>query len=499
MIETSGVLPFRCMLASGFDLKKSAREEMIREGFDPDWSPAALAQASALKAGSAPVQDSALRDLRNLLWSSIDNDSSRDLDQIEVAERTPTGIRVLVGIADVEQDLPIGSPIDQHAAAQATTVYTAVSIFPMLPERLSTDVTSLNESGDRCAVVIEFTVNTDGSIASSDIYRALVRNKAQLTYGAVGPWLEGSGPAPGKVDQSPELAAQLKLQDEAARALRKQRHNLGALEFDRVEAQPVMVNGELKGIEASRKNGASDLIEDFMIAANEVMAQSLARFGVSNIRRVVKSPERWPRIVDIAASKGANLPAQPDSAALANYLRSEKEKDPVHYPDLSLAILKLMGPGEYVLSRPGDPQDGHFGLAAHDYTHSTAPNRRFADLVMQRLIKSALSREASPYSDDQLSVIAQNCTRKEDAARKVERTMSKRVAAVAYHDRRGESFDAIVTGVTPKGVFVRVMHPPIEGLLIRGERGVDVGDRIRVTLINTDPQRGYIDFSRSTG
>jgi exoribonuclease-2 len=293
------------------------------------------------------------------------------------------------------------------------------------------------------------------------------------------------------------LAAQLKLQDEAAQALRKQRHSLGALEFDRVEAQPVIANGEIKGIEASRRNRASDLIEDFMIAANEVMAQTLARYQMCNIRRVVKSPERWPRIADIAAQKGVMLPGQPDSAALAAFLRDQKQKDPVHYPDLSLAIVKLMGPGQYVLSRPGDTQDGHFGLAAHDYTHSTAPNRRFADLVTQRLIKAALAREPSPYSEDQLSAIAQNCTEKEDAARKVERTMSKRVAAVAYHDRRGQTFGAVVTGVTPRGVFVRVTHPPIEGRLMRGEHGVDVGDQIRVTLINTDPQQGYIDFARN--
>jgi exoribonuclease-2 len=292
------------------------------------------------------------------------------------------------------------------------------------------------------------------------------------------------------------LAAQLKLQDEAGQALRNQRYRVGALEFDRVEAQPVMADGEVKGIEASRKNRASDLIEDFMIAANQVMAQTLTRSGVSSIRRVVKSPERWPRIVELAARNGATLPDQPDSGALAAFLKEQKQKDPVHYPDLSLAIVKLMGPGQYVLSCPGNPQEGHFGLAAHDYTHSTAPNRRFADLVTQRLMKSSLSGRESAYTDDQLSAIAQNCTLKEDAARKVERTMSKRVAAVAYHDRRGESFNAIVTGVTPKGVFVRVTHPPIEGRLMRGEQGVDVGDQIRVTLLSTDPQHGFIDFAR---
>jgi VacB/RNase II family 3'-5' exoribonuclease len=484
------------MLPSGFDLKKSAHEEMIHEGFNPDWSPEALAQVTGLNRPPLAHVDDTLRDLRELLWSSIDNDSSRDLDQIEFAERTSGGIRVLVGIADVDVDVPIGSPIDQHAALQTTTVYTAVRIFSMLPEQLSTDLTSLNENVDRPAIVIEMLIDSTGSITSWNIYRALVRNKAQLTYGAVGPWLEQTAAAPAKVSTIAQLAAQLKLQDEAAQSLRGQRHRLGALEFDRVEAQPVIENGEITGIEASRKNRATDLIEDFMIAANQVMAQALTRANVANIRRVVKSPERWPRIVELAARMGVELPDQPDSAALAAFLDEQKHKDPIHYADLSLAVIKLMGPGEYVLWRPGDPQQGHFGLAAHDYTHSTAPNRRFADLVTQRVIKSALSGHPSPYSDQQLSAVAQNCTLKEDAARKVERTMSKRVAAVAYHDRRGESFSAIVTGVTPKGVFVRVMHPPIEGRLMRGEQGADVGDRIRVTLLGTDPQRGYIDFAR---
>ncbi len=481
---------------SSFDLRASAREEMIHEGFNPDWTPETKQQAAALKARAGAATGENVRDLRSLLWSSIDNDTSRDLDQIEVAERVDSGIRILIGIADVDSSVPVGSPIDGHAASQTTTVYTAVQTFPMLPEELSTDMTSLGEEGDRPAVVIEMLIDSRGCIVSSDIYRAVVRNKAQLTYEGVGPWLEGSAPAPAKISASVDLEAQLRLQDEAARALRDQRQRLGALNFDRVEAEPVFADGEVTGIRDRRKNRASDLIEDFMIAANEAMAQTLTRLGVSGIRRVVKSPERWPRLIELAARYGTKLPAEPDSAALAAFLQQQKEKDEVHYPDLSLAVIKLMGPGEYVLSLPGDPSEGHFGLAAHDYTHSTAPNRRFADLVTQRLIKSAVARGRSPYSDDELAAIAGNCTLKEDAARKVERVMSKRVAAVAFHDRAGESFNAVVTGVTPKGVFVRVMRPPIEGRLMRGEAGVDVGDQIRVTLLSTDPQRGYIDFGR---
>ena len=481
---------------SGFDLRASAHQEMINRGFDPDWNPAIDQQVKTLEARPRATPDANVRDLRSLLWSSIDNDTSRDLDQIEVAERTDSGIRIRIGVADVDGSVAMGSPIDQHAQSQTTTVYTAVRTFSMLPEALSTDLTSLAEKQDRVAVVIEMVVDAAGAIASPSVYRALVSNKAQLTYNGVGPWLEGSGAAPQKVAASVDLQAQLRLQDEAARALRAQRNQLGALDFDRLEAEPVIVDGEIKGIESRKDNRASHLIEDFMIAANEVMAQTLTRSGVAAIRRVVKSPERWPRIMDLAEQHGTKLPAQPDSGALAAFLRQQQQTDPVHYPDLSLAVIKLLGPGEYVLVRPGDPPLGHFGLAAHDYTHSTAPNRRFADLATQRLIKAALAQQKTPYSEDALAGIAQHCTEREDAARKVERVMNKRVAAVAFQNRRGQMFDAVVTGVTPRGVFVRVTNPLIEGRLMHGESGVDVGDRIRVTLLGTDPQHGFIDFGR---
>jgi VacB/RNase II family 3'-5' exoribonuclease len=431
-----------------------------------------------------------------LLWSSIDNDTSRDLDQIEVAERAPNGIRVLIGIADVDSAVANGSIIDDHAASQTTTVYTAVKNFPMLPEALSTDLTSLSEKQDRAAVVIELIVGPDGSVVASDVYRAIVRNQAQLTYSRVGPWLEGTGAPDPKVAVSSELQEQLKLQDEAAGLLRQQRHRLGALQFDRTEAQAVVSEGQVQDVVATKKTRANDLVEDFMIAANTVMAQTLTRHGVSAIRRVVKAPERWPRIVELAARYGAQLPDQPDVLALSAFLQQQKKADAVRYPDLSLAVIKLLGPGQYVLSRPGEANGSHFSLAVGDYTHSTAPNRRFADLVTQRLIKAALREGTAPYSDEALAGIARNCTLKEDAARKVERAMGKRVAAVAFHHRIGENFDAIVTGVTPKGVFVRVAVPPLEGRLLRGEEGVDVGDHLRVRLLQTDPERGYIDFGR---
>ena len=484
------------MTHSTFDLAAAAEREMVAEGFKPDFPPGTEQQVAAIKVLPAPQPDSATRDLRHLLWSSIDNDSSRDLDQIEVAERIDGGIRILVGIADVAVDVEIGTPIDQHAAAQTATVYTGVRTFPMLPEELSTDLTSLNENVDRRAVIIEMVATPDGSISAPAIYRAVVRNRAQLTYNGVGGWLEGSAPAPKKIAASADLAAQLKLQDEAASALRAQRHRLGALEFDRIEAEPIIVDGQVKSIATRQKNRASDLIEDFMIAANEVMARTLSDAKVSSIRRVVRSPERWSRIVELARQCGETLPPEPDSGALSKFLIKRKSADPVHYPDLSLSVLKLLGSGEYVLARAGDPGEGHFGLAAHDYTHSTAPNRRFADLVTQRLIKVALDKRPAPYSDAELESIASACTGQEHAARKVERTMNKRIAAVALASRVGSSFSAVVTGVTPKGVFVRVLDPPTEGRLMHGEHGLDVGDRLRVTLIGADPERGFIDFAR---
>jgi exoribonuclease-2 len=484
------------MFRPNFDLAASARSEMIRNGFDPDFAPGSDAQIAAVRQKTAPQPTDNIRDLRNLLWSSIDNDTSKDLDQIEVADRIANGIRVLVGIADVDEDVPADSPVDRHAAQETVTVYTAIRNFPMLPEALSTDLTSLAETGDRLAIVVEMLVDPQGSITSSQIYRALVRNKAQLTYNSVGPWLEGHSAPDPKVAASAELQAQLKLQDAAATALRAQRHRLGALNFDRVEPVATITDGHVSGIGAAKKTRANDLIEDFMVAANEVMAKTLKAAGASSIRRIVRSPERWPRIVELAAQHGTQLPAAPDPAALNAFLEKQRQTDPIHYADLSLAIVKLMGPGEYVMTKAGETGEGHFGLAAHDYTHSTAPNRRYADLVTQRLIKAVLAKKPAPYTDADLESTARNCTLKEDAARKVERIMEKRVAAVAMHDSIGRRFAAVVTGVTPKGTFVRVLNPPVEGLLARGHEGVDVGDKLEVTLVSTDPERGYLDFAR---
>jgi VacB/RNase II family 3'-5' exoribonuclease len=486
------------MSTTTFDLVASASAEMIREGFHPDFPDGTEEQVAEIRASLGTANSDGAKDLRGLLWSSIDNDTSRDLDQIEVAERVDGGIRVRVGIADVSAAVLKDTPIDRHAADQTTTVYTAVRNFSMLPTELSTDMTSLNENEDRAAHVIEFVVDADGAVAQTSIYRAIVRNKAQLAYSHVGPWLEGSAGPDAKVAASAELQAQLKLQDEAAVALRAQRVKQGALEFSRAEADPVVVDGKVQSIGTVFHNRASDLIEELMIASNETMAKTLRAAKRSCIRRVVRSPERWARIVELVGRHGTVLPAEPDSGALNAFLQKQQVVDAVHYPDLSLAIIKLMGPGEYVLSR-GDEDEvqGHFGLATRDYAHSTAPNRRFADLVTQRVVTAWLANENSPYSDDELAAIAAHCNDRESAARKVERAMVKRIAAVALAGSIGKTFHGVITGANDKGTYVRVFDPPVEGKIVSGANGLDVGDTVDVTLVRTNPQHAFIDFSHT--
>ena len=478
------------------DLQAMAKQIMMEYGFEPDFPDAVQQQMSRIQANPPVAASSGIRDLRGLLWSSIDNDTSRDLDQIEVVERLNNGdVKVMVGVADVDAFVPKSCPIDYHAAKETTTVYTGVCNFPMLPEALSTGASSLLENEDRLAMVIEFVAAADGTVNSGTVYSALVRNKAQLTYSAVGGWLGGTSSAPPKVAASADVQFQLKVQNQVAQALKQQRFQHGALNIDTNEVHPILLNDKIVDVTKQEKNPATELIEDFMVAANGVVARLLE--NVSSLRRIVRTPERWDRIVKLAASHGGNLPAEPSSKALNDFLLQRKQADPEHFADLSLAVIKLIGPGEYVLERPGDPELGHFGLAVQDYTHSTAPNRRFADVVTQRLLKAHIAGKPNPYSDDELSGIARNCTAKEDAARKVEREMSKRLAAVVMSNRIGEVFDAIVTGVTPHGTFVRVLKPHVEGLLAQGSQGVDVGDQLHVRLTRTDVQRGYIDFTRA--
>jgi VacB/RNase II family 3'-5' exoribonuclease len=478
------------------DLQAIAKEVMQERGFEPDFPSAVQQQLAQLRSQPPAVAAGPnVRDLRDRLWSSIDNDTSRDLDQIEVAENLQNGdTKILVGIADVDAFVGKQSPIDQHAARETTTVYAGVRNFPMLPEELSTDKTSLLENQDRLAVIIEFVVNAGGQVTSSDAYRALVRNRAQLQYNSLGAWLEGTGAAPDKVAASNDLQAQLRLQSEVAQKLKSQRNERGALSLQTEEIVPLLQDNELVDVVKLQRNRATELIEDFMIAANEVVAKTLEK--VSSLRRIVREPKRWDRIVELAGTYGEKLPATPDSRALNNFLLKRKAANPDNFADLSLAVIKLIGEGEYVLERPGDPVPGHFGLAVRDYTHSTAPNRRFADVVSQRILKSVLDGKTNPYSDGELSSIATNCTEKEDAARKVEREMTKRVAAVAMQNRIGTIFDAVVTGVTPNGTFVRALQAHVEGLLVQGHDGVDVGDKLRVKLIRTDVQHGFIDFAR---
>lgn len=479
------------------DLQAIAKEIMIERGFQPDFAQDVREQVAALRKQPPLVApDKDVRDLRGLLWSSIDNDTSRDLDQIEVAERLPDGgVRIMIGIADVDAFASKQTPVDQHAARETTTVYAGVRNFPMLPEELSTGQTSLLENQDRLSVVTEFVVDNTGLVQSSSLYRAVVRNKAQLQYDSVGAWLESRASAPPKVASSPELQTQLKLQDEVAQKLKDQRRQHGALSLQTDELHPLLLNEQIVDVVTQQKSRATELIEDFMVAANGVVARFLE--DVSSLRRIVRTPEHWDRIVQLAATKRERLPAEPDSQALNDFLIRQKAADPDHFADLSLAVIKLIGRGEYFVERAGEAAPGHFGLAVQDYTHSTAPNRRFADMVTQRLIKAKLGRQANPYSESELTSIAVNCTEKEDAAHKVEREMTKRLAAVAMQRRIGEVFDAVVTGVSSNGTFVRALQAHVEGLLVQADQGLDVGDRLRVKLVRTDIEKGFIDFARA--
>jgi len=402
---------------------------------------------------------------------------------------------VLIGVADVDSRVHQDTIIDGHAKSETTSVYTGVKVFPMLPSELSEGITSLNENEDRIAVVIEYAVDPAGTASDGKAYRALVRNRAQLAYNAVGAWLEGNGPAPAKVAASADLAAQLKLQDAAAQRMVGGRFQHGALDLETIETRPVMLAEQAIDIARLEKNRATSLIEEFMVAANGVIARTFEDASVASIRRIVRTPKRLDRIVEMAANLGTTLPAEPDSKALNDFLLAQKQKDPDHFPDLSLATVKLMGPGEYVLVKPNEVSPGHFGLAVQDYTHSTAPNRRFPDMVTQRLMKAWLAKAPQPYSADDLNAIAVHCTLMEDNARKVEREMQKRIAAVVLAKRIGQSFPAIVTGVNKYGTFVRTLDPHVDGMVVSGGKGLDVGDKVTVKLVSTDPQRGFIDFA----
>jgi exoribonuclease-2 len=466
---------------------------MRQRGLDPEFSPAALDELDRIH-HAAPVDVPGVRDLRDRPWCSIDNDDSRDLDQLSVSEPFAGGhTRIFVAIADVDALVASDSAIDAHARHNTTSVYTAGGVFPMLPEKLSTDLTSLNEGEDRLAVVVEMVVKADGTLGATSNYRAAVRNHAKLAYNAVGAWLEGHAPVP---PSARGLEDQLRTQDRAAQALREVRHRHGALSLETIEARPVFDGDTLTDLSAERPNRAKQLIEDFMIAANGVTASFLEDHGVPSLRRVLRSPERWARIVELVADHGGHLPGDPDATALEEFLIRARAADPLRFPDLSLSIVKLMGRGEYVLEMPGHTSE-HFGLAVHDYTHSTAPNRRYPDLITQRLVKTVLDRHRPPYLPRELTALARHCTEQEDAVQKVERQVRKSAAALLLEGRIGQVFDAIVTGASSKGTWARVLQPPVEGRVVRGEERLDVGDRVRVKLVSTDVERGYIDFARA--
>ena len=472
-----------------------ARQAMIDGGLEPDF-PAAAQQELAAIDGPAKAP-AGLRDLRDRLWASIDNDDSRDLDQLTVAESLPDGqVRILVAVADVDALVRKGSALDAHAAHNTTSVYTPAAIFPMLPEALSTNLTSLNEDQERIAMVADMVFKEDGSLATSDLYRARVCNRAKLAYNSVAAWLTGTGPAPQRIGKIPGLDENLRLQDRVAQRLTGLRHRHGALSLETLGAQAIFAGDALSTLALDQTNRATQLIEEFMVAANAVTAIYLTAKKFPSLRRVLRDPERWSRIVQLATGLGDQLPAAPDAVALEGFLTRRRTADPEKFPDLSLSVIKLIGRGEYALDLPGKTP-GHFALAVKDYTHSTAPNRRFPDLITQRLLKAALAGAPLPYTILELTELAQHCTDQEDAATKVERRVNKSAAALLLSGRIGQQFDAIVTGAADKGTWIRLYQPPTEGRLTLGFQGLQVGDRVRVKLVHTDVQRGFIDFARA--
>ena len=478
-------------------LERIARRVMVERGFQTDFSTEALNQLANIQ----EIQSAtgvAVKDLRKLPWASIDNDDSLDLDQLTVAEALPdNAVRIRVAVADVDILVKRDTPIDGHAHQNTTSIYTAGKTFPMLPDKLSTDLTSLSFNEDRPAIVIDIVIDDAGELKSSDIYPAMVHNYAKLAYSSVGAWLEGTGPVPDPITAVPALADNLRMQDRLAQKLKARRHEHGALDLQTVEARPVFEGDVIKDLQAETKNRATELIEDFMIAANDVTARFLHDKQVPSLRRIVRVPKRWDRIVEIAAHLNYQLPAGPDSKALNLFLTAQKAANPVAFPDLSLAVIKLLGSGEYVVELPNETAPGHFGLAVQDYTHSTAPNRRFPDLITQRMLKTTLGVSPMAYKQDELVELAAHCTQKEDDAKKVERQVAKSAAAMLLSNRIGDQFDAICTGAADKGTWVRVFKPPIEGRLISGFQGVDVGARLKVRLIRTDVEKGFIDFKKA--
>ena len=476
------------------DLSTIATWAMFSRGLAPEFSEAVHRQVASLQ-GPAVENDEVIRDLTDLPWCSIDNNDSRDLDQLSAIEPLhQKRIRVYVAIADVDALVKKGTPIDAHAHQNTTSVYTSALIFPMLPERLCTDWTSLNQDQDRIAMVVEMAFSEDGVLLESTIYRALVRNRAQLAYDAVSAWIENMGELPEAARRVKGMDKQLRLQDELAQKLRVLRRAQGALEFQTFQPKALFDGDKITDIQQQDQNRARQLIEEFMIATNGCTARFLAEHGCASLRRVVRSPERWLRIVDVAKEHGISLPLEPDGQALESFLAKQHQKDPLRFPDLSLVIVKLMGSGEYAVERPGHSPIGHFGLAVRDYLHSTAPNRRYPDLITQRLIKSVLTGTKRPYSVHELTELASHCTAQEDAAQKIERQVRKSEAALLLHSRIGQRFSGVVTGISDQGTWVRIFEPPAEGRLTGALPPLKVGQTLQMKLVSTSVERGFIDF-----
>lgn len=476
------------------DLRAIARMAMAKYGFITAFPPKVMEKADACDPATPTTNENQVKDLRHLLWSSIDNIDTEDLDQIEYCERGKSGeIDIKVAIADVDVYAPKDSVLDRHAGKNTTSVYTGIEIYPMLPDRLSKNLSSLPMNQDRLAMVIEFSVLPKGSVRAGKVYRALVRNKAKLVYEQAGAWLENRGPAPQMVLADPQLETQLRLQDEASQRLGKYRAGQGALELETLKTKAVIQNEKVLGLYVEEEDRAKRIIENFMIGANGVTSGMLEKSGRPTIQRVVRTPKYWREIVAVARERQFRLPGRPDASALSRFLDKERKADPQRFPDLSLTIVKLLGPGEYVLYDKNKPI-GHFCMAVTSYTHSTAPNRRYPDLIIQRLVKAALANASSPYRKDELSSLAEHCTEREHAAKKVERFVTKAEGAALLTGRIGQTFEAIITGASDKGVYARLTEPPVEGKVMTSPGGIKVGRKVSVKLVNLDPWHGYVDF-----
>jgi exoribonuclease-2 len=477
-------------------LQDIARKAMISRGLVPDFPDAEISELNEILL-PATCKSEITKDMRDLLWCSVDNADSLDLDQLTYAKSLEgNNVRILVAIADVDALVGAKSNIDNHAGKNTASVYTVARIFPMLPEKLSTNLTSLCLDSDRCSIVVDMIIGDDGKVQQSDVYQAIVRNHAKLQYAKLAAWLEGNGPAYPEITRVNGLAENIKLQDRMAQRMNELRYEHGALELETIEAMPIFDGDTLTEMKVEQKNRAKDLIEDFMIAANGATARFLTGKQFPSLRRVVRVPKQWERIVELASEHGFSLPAEADSKSLSEYLKFIKQNDPLHFIDMSINILKLLGSGEYVVDIPGAIPPGHFGLAVKDYTHSTAPNRRYPDLITQRLLKSAISGKPIPYTMEQLGQIATHCTMKEDDVKKVERQVEKSANAILMQSRIGEIFEAIVTGASLKGTWIRLFQPHVEGKLVNGFKGLKVGHKLKARLIHINVELGYIDFEK---